>query len=257
MEIWKEPPQNLDDINYEVKLEIFQGPMDLLLHLIRQNEVDIFDIPIAMITEQYLEYMDIMKDLNINMAGDFFVMASTLIHIKSKMLLPGSDELDEEEDPRMEIVQPLLEYIRLKELAGELSEGAILDRDVFTRRITETDRDQLQRIEPLLEVNLFQLIDAFKKIVDQKLPGTPLRLQVEQWSLKEKTAQIMESLKRGEALYFNDLFEADRTISELIVTFLALLELVHMGVVRVFQPDPEKDIWVEAHFRDNEGYDHG
>lgn len=125
-----------DNTEYEVKLEIFEGPMDLLLHLIRKNEVDIFDIPIAMITDQYLEYIDMLKALNINVAGDFLVMASTLVHIKSRMLLPDHDEDEDEVDPREEIAEQLMEYIRLKEVAGELSEREILGRDVFHRSVS-------------------------------------------------------------------------------------------------------------------------
>ena len=129
-------------MTYEVKLEIFEGPLDLLLHLIRKNEMDIFDIPIASITDQYLEYLEIMKALNITLAGDFLVMASTLLHIKSRMLLPGLEE-EEEEDLRIEITRPLLEYLRLKEVAGELSERELLDRDVFSRRLSPEYRSQL------------------------------------------------------------------------------------------------------------------
>ena len=244
--------------DYEVKLEIFQGPMDLLLHLTRKNEVDIFDIPIAAITDQYLEYLDMMKALNINLAGDFFVMASTLIHIKSRMLLPGSNDGEEdEEDPRMEIVRPLLEYLRLKDMAGELTERDLLDRDVFSRHVSPEYEAQLQGEEPFLDVNLFQLMDAFKRIVDQRLPGVQLQIQFEKWSLKDKTSFIMDRLKNEATLYLQDLFDNDRTISEFIVTFLALLELVHTGLVRVFQPDLEKDIRVEARFKDQEDNDHG
>jgi len=245
-------------IQYQVKLEIFEGPLDLLLHLIRKNEVDIFDIPIATITEQYLGYLDMMKSFNIEIAGDFLLMASTLIHIKSKMLLPEYDEDDEdEEDPRVEITGPLLEYLRLKEVAGELSERDLLDRDVFTRRLSPLLKDQLQGEEPLLDVNIFQLMDAFKRIVEERLPGVPIRLEAERWSLKEKTACILEILKTSEIIYFSDLFIKDTTISEFIITFLALLELVHMGLVRVFQPDPDEDIRLEAHFKDNEEPNHG
>jgi len=239
-------------MDYEVKLEIFEGPLDLLLHLIRKNEVDIFDIPIARITDQYLEYVDMLKALNINLAGDFFVMASTLIHIKSKMLLPGFEDEEEEEDPRLEIMRPLLEYIRLKEMAGELSERELLDRDVFLHPISPGPKDQMQGEESFLDVNLFQLMDAFKRIVEQTLPGVPLTLQVEQWSLKEKTGLIMERLKVNESIYFRDLFEAHETVSEFIITFLALLELVHVGLVRVFQLNREKDIRLEAVFEDHD-----
>ena len=235
-------------MDYEVKLEIFEGPMDLLLHLIRKNEVDIFDIPIATITEQYLQYLEMLKALNINVAGDFFVMASTLIHIKSKMLLPGFEEEEEGEDPRIEIMGPLLEYLRLKEIASELSERELLYRDTFLHLLPKEDRAQLQGEEPLLEVNLFQLIDAFKRVVEQRLPDTVLDFQVQKWSLKDKTAFIIERLRRSGSLHFEDLFEQDRSISEFVVTFLALLELVHLGLIRLFQPTLDKDINLEAVF---------
>lgn len=239
-------------MDYEVKLEIFEGPLDLLLHLIRKSEVDIFDIPIATITNQYLEYLDMMKALNINLAGDFLVMASTLTHIKSKMLLPGSEDEEDEEDPRLEITRPLLEYLRLREIAGELSERELLDRDVFTSRLSAYYKDQLQGEETLLDVNLFQLVDAFKRIVDQNIPGVSLKIRAEEWSLKEKTAFIMELLKNHGVIYFRELFKEDRTVSEFIITFLALLELIHIGMVRVFQTDLDKDIRLEGLFEDHE-----
>jgi len=234
---------------YEVKLEIFEGPLDLLLHLIRKNEVDIFDIPIATITDQYLAYLDTMRALNISLAGDFLVMASTLVHIKSRMLLPDSED-DEEEDPRIEITRPLLEYLRLKEVAGELSERDLLERDVFTRRLPHDFKSQFQNEEPMLDVNLFQLMDAFKRLVDQAQPGASLKLEVERWTLEEKTALIIETLKSVGAVYFQKLFDKDNTIAELIVTFLALLELIHIGMIRAYQPSPEKDIKIEALFND-------
>jgi len=242
--------------DYEVKLEIFQGPLDLLVHLIRKNEVDIFDIPIATITEQYLGYLDLMTALNITIAGDFLVMASTLIHIKSKMLLPGTDE-EEEEDPRTEITRPLLEYLRLKEVAGELSERDILDRDVFSRRFSPDHQSEFQAEEPLLSVNLFQLIDAFKKIIEQNLPGTIFKVQPEEWSLKDKIALVLDRLKNDGAVYFRDLFQEDRTISEFVITFLALLELVQMGLVRILQTDLDRDIRLEGHFTENQDNHHG
>ena len=236
-------------MDYEVKLEIFQGPLDLLLHLIRKNEVDIFDIPIATIADQYLAYLDMMKALNINVAGDFLVMASTLLHIKSKMLLPDLAE-EEEEDPRVEITRPLLEYLRLKEMAGELLDRDLLDRDVFVRHLSPDYTVQMEGEEPLLDVNLFQLMDAFRKVLDERLPGVPLKVEFEKWSLKDKTTHILERLKDEGSIHFGDLFTGDRTISEFIVTFLALLELVNVGMIRVFQPEPGKDIQLEALFKD-------
>jgi segregation and condensation protein A len=238
-------------MDYEVKLEIFEGPLDLLLHLIHKNEVDIFDIPIATITDQYLEYLDVMKALNINVAGDFLVMASTLIHIKSKMLLPQLED-EEEEDPREEITRPLLEYMRFKEIAGELSEREILDRDVFARKMSDYLKSQIENEEPLVDVNLFQLMDAFKRIVDQRLPGVQLKLQIAKWSVKEKTELIISVLRQKRDIYFNELFSEDRTISEFIVTFLALLEVIHIGLVKVLQPVSEGEIRLFACFDEGE-----
>lgn len=243
-------------MDYEVKLEIFEGPLDLLLHLINKNEVDIFDIPIAKITDQYLGYLELMKTLNINVAGDFLVMASTLVHIKSKMLLPDSHE-DDEEDPRTEIMQPLLEYIQFKEMAEAFSEREILDRDVFARTVIPYFQDGLTVEEPELDVSLFQLIDAFKRIVDQRLPGAKLTVQPEQWSVKEKTALIIARLKEKGAIFFREIFREDRTVSEFVVTFLALLELVHRGLVKVLQPTSESDIRLIPSFDEKGGNGNG
>ena len=234
--------------NYEVKLEIFEGPLDLLIHLIHKNEVDIFDIPIATITDQYLEYLDIMKALNIDLAGDFLVMASTLVHIKSKMLLPAKED---EEDPRIEITRPLLEYMRFKEIAGELSEREILDRDVFARKLSPELLTKIKDEDPQLDVNLFQLMDAFKRIMEQRLPGAQLKLKLAQWSVKEKTEVIIALLKKKGAVFFNEIFDADRTVSEFVVTFLALLELVHIGLIKIFQPTAESEIRLIPSFDEN------
>jgi segregation and condensation protein A len=238
-------------MDYEVRLEIFEGPLDLLLHLIHKNEVDIFDIPVALITDQYLEYLDLMKALNINLAGDFLVMASTLIHIKSKMLLPGFNEEDEEEDPRMELTRPLLEYMQFKELAEDLSGRDVLDRDVFSRKVPADFQIQIEGEEPHLDVNLFQLMDAFRRIMDERLPGVQLKFRLERWSVKEKTELIMTQLRDRGPVFFQDLFDEDRTVSEFIVTFLALLELVHAGLVKVFQPAHESDIRLVPCFDEN------
>lgn len=241
------------DGEYRVKLEIFEGPMDLLLHLIRKNEVDIFDIPIAEITDQYLAYIDIMKALNINVAGDFLVMAATLVHIKSRMLLPSYGEAEDgEEDPRVEITRPLLEYLTFKEMAGELSRREMLGRDVFHREVPSQFLAEIKDEGQSLNASLFQLMDAFKKIVEERLPGVSLEVQVEEWSLKERMTYIINRVKEPKTLYFRELFRENRRISEFIITFLAVLELVHMGLIKVYQPDHDKDIRLEANFDDNE-----
>jgi segregation and condensation protein A len=231
-------------MEYEVKLEIFEGPLDLLLHLIHKNELDIFDIPIATVTDQYLEYLNMMKALNINLASEFLVMAATLLHIKSRMLLPGFQaEGEEGEDPRLEITRPLLEYMALKEAAQDLSERSVLDRDTFGRKPPEDLLAQIKEdTAPELEVNLFQLIDAFRRIIEERSPGGQLSFQLEPWSVKDKTEFIIAALKEKGQLYFNELFKDDRTIQELVITFLALLELVHMGLVSVYQVSPESQI---------------
>ena len=236
---------------YEVRLEVFEGPLDLLLHLIRKNEMDIFDIPISVITDQYLGYLDMMKALNISVAGDFLVMAATLIHIKSRMLLPPSPGEEEEEDPRIEITRPLMEYLRLKEVAGELSERDMLERDIFTRRIAPDDLAPYREETPLPRANLFQLMDAFKQVLERQTPGAELQFRTEEWSLKDKMTYIMERL-RERALSFSELFADDHTVSELIATFLALLELVQTGLIRVRQPNQEEEIVLEACFEDVE-----
>ncbi len=228
---------------YEVKLEIFEGPMDLLLHLIRKNEVDIFDIPIATITDQYLEYLEMMKALNIDVAGDFLLMASTLMYVKSRMLLPEtSDEEGDEEDPRLEITRPLLEYMKIKELAYDLSDREILGRDVFIRTPSEDYSELAKSDYAAIEVNIFQLIDAFQRIVDRKIQQTQLRFRLEEWSINEKIEQIIERLQERQPLHFRELFSQNMGISELVATFLAVLELVHRGLMRVFQPDFQSDI---------------
>jgi len=243
-------------MDYEVRLDIFEGPLDLLIHLIRKNEVDIFDIPIATITDQYLGYIDLMEALNITVAGDFLVMASTLIHIKSRMLLPGSDD-ENAEDPRLEITRPLMEYLRFKELADDLSGRDVLDRDVFARRLSSDYKSRILNEEPLIEVSLFQLIDAFKRVMEQKLPGVQLKFQVEPWSLKDRTTSIMDQLKERGGLFFSELFEQGRTLAELIITFLAVLELAQMGVLRIFQTGPDKDFRLEPRFKEEEEEPHG
>lgn len=242
--------------DYEIKLEIFEGPMDLLIHLIRKNEVDIFDIPIAFITDQYLAYLDMMKALNITVAGEFLVMASTLMHIKSRMLLPSSED-DEEEDPRDEIARPLLEFLQLKEAAGLLTERPILERDVFARRLPPDYAGQFEDSEPLIQVNLFQLIDAFKRIIEEHVPGAQLAFNVQEWSLKDKTAFILDQIKEKGTLYFRDLFSENCTLSELVVTFLAILELIQSGLLRAIQPDPQRDIRLEGRFNETEDQNHG
>ncbi len=156
-------------MSYEIKLDIFEGPLDLLLYLIRKNEIDIYNIPIALITEQYLEYLDMMRSLNLDLAGEYLVLAATLIHIKSKLLLPpaeGEEEEEEGEDPRAELVQQLLEYQAFKEAALSLETRPLLDRDVFTRGApAEEPAAAEEEEEAMIEVGVFELVQAFRRII--------------------------------------------------------------------------------------------
>ena len=231
-------------MTFTAKLEVFEGPLDLLLHLIKINEVGISDIPIATITDQYLEYLDLMRALDINVAGDFLVMASTLMHIKSKMLLPKQeDDLDEIEDPREEIVRSLTEYMQLKDAAHELASRDILYRDVFKRSI------EIKRGEEDIatkKVTLYDLMDAFKKIIKKKHPAIVLRFSTESWSIKKKMVEVIRILKEKKNLLLGDLFSTMESVSEMIATFLALLELVRTGFVNVFQDKEGSDIMLET-----------
>ncbi len=240
-------------MEYQVQLEIFEGPLDLLIHLIHKNEVDIFDIPIATITDQYLQYLEMLEALNINVAADFLVMASTLLHIKSKMLLPGEPDDEEGEDPRVQITRPLLQYMHLKKAAQELYQREILERDVFPRAPDPAIYKEVEGQAPELEVNIFQLMEAFKAVVEQGSFDTRLSFKPIKWSVKEKSSYILSRLRKSESLNFKELFDILEDISEFIVTFLALLELVHTGVVKVYQPTPDSDIRLKATFlKENE-----
>lgn len=230
------------ELPLQVKLEAFEGPLDLLLHLIKKNEIDIYDIPINVITQQYLEYLEIMKSLNLDIAGEFLLMAATLLHIKSKMLLPPSEaelseEEQEEEDPRAELVRRLLEYQRFKEAALELNKGDLLDREVFTR--TFFQEEFLKEAEDAVvgEATLFDLLEALKKVIEAVPPEEFQEISLDHLSLKDKINAIMEALWEKETLTFQELFSGATPRREIIVIFLALLELLRLRMIKIFQTE--------------------
>ena len=227
-------------MSYEVKLDIFEGPLDLLLYLIRKNEIDIYNIPMALITEQYLEHLEMMKALNLDLAGEYLVLAATLIHIKSRMLLPveeGPAGPEEEQDPRAELVRQLLEYQAFKEAALSLDKRRVLDRDVF-KRVVPVDEVPDEPEEAMMEVSLFELIEAFKQVVARMDKEDLLEIDTERISLSDRINEILEDLEREKSLSFTDLLKASRTRKSIIYTLLAILELMKMRVVRAFQSDP-------------------
>ena len=221
---------------YKVQVEdIFEGPMDLLVHLIKKNELDIYDIPIALITEQYLQYVEWMQAMNVEFAGDFILMASTLAQIKSRMLLPVHDgDEAEEEDPRLEITRPLLEYLQMKSVADQLVERNLLGEKTFIRN---PSRDDLltNPDDEFIKIGLFELIDAFQKILD-RIPGDHrVEMTTDEISVKDKISQIIDILETRGSITFLELFSDNPDRREVIVTFLAILEMVKLTLIRIVQ----------------------
>ncbi|MEW6675138.1 MAG: segregation/condensation protein A [Nitrospirota bacterium] len=225
---------------YSIKIPVFEGPLDLLLHLIRENKIDIYDIPIALITHQYLQYIKMMKELNLEIAGEFLVMAATLIYIKSRMLLPPNEDApsEEQEDPRLELVHRLLEYQRFKEAALGLKEREEEWMKVFRREPVSDDAEFY-----LFDINLFDLLDAFKKILD-KAPPEIVAITKETLTVKDRISMIIEMLEGQEAIRFEEVFKEGITKVQLIVTFIALLELIRLGLVKAYQEREFGNIWI-------------
>ena len=220
---------------YEVKIDdVFEGPMDLLIHLIKKNEVDIYDIPIARINRQYLDYLEWMKSLNIDYAGDFLVLASTLVHIKSRMLLPAQTEGDEDEDPRMEITRPLLEYLQIKSAAEELAARDLLGERTFIRQFDKKDLP-IDFDDQMIQVGLFELIDAFRKILENISEDSTVDFTTDRMSVTDKISELVDILENKGSVTFVELFSPRTDKSEIIVTFLAILEMVKLYLVRVVQ----------------------
>lgn len=222
-----------------VKLEIFEGPLDLLLHLIRKNEVDIYDIPVALITKQYLAYLDLMQDLSIGVAGEFLVMASTLLHIKSRQLLPSydySEDQEEGEDPRQDLVERLKEHMRIKAAADKLDERPLLDRDVFARGGGRRELDKVRAgEEEVIEAGVFELIEAFHRLMSRRHEQMVLELPRDRVSLEDRIGQILDQLRSRQTLTFEEFFADSRTRPQMVVTFLALLELTRIGLIKLYQ----------------------
>jgi segregation and condensation protein A len=226
---------------YKVKLEVFEGPLDLLLYLIKRDEIDIYDIPIGHITKQYLEFMELFKMLDLDVAGEFVVMAANLIYIKSRSLLPVSvqppDEEAEEEDPRWELVRQLLEYKKFKEAAAHLGHLEVERQGIFAR--APEPPDSLPE-RPLGDVSVFDLINAFNKILKrlEKKPENLAEIFEENFTVSDKIDLILKMVSGGTALLFTELFSSAASRGEIVVTFLALLELIRLKQLRCQQVEP-------------------
>ncbi len=222
---------------YSVKLSNFEGPLDLLIHLIKRNEVNVYDIPIALVTAQYLDYLALMRELDLDLAGEFLVMAATLIHIKSRMLLPRPDptQEDPEEDPREALVRRLLEHQRYKQAAELLHEREALREAQWQRPDGRVAPIAGEEYEPELEVDLFSLISAFKAVLERAKQRPKVVLPAEQIPIETRIEQLLSRLSETQACGFEDLFDDVSSKGDLIVTFLALLEMIRLKLVRVFQ----------------------
>lgn len=239
---------------YKIKLDVFEGPFDLLLHLIKEEELNIYDIPIAKITQQYFEYMEMMKQLNMDIAGEFLVMAATLVYIKSKMLLPSPPAAEEDgetgEDPREELVRRLLEYKKFKDAAHTLRERESQQLNSFSRNFVsdwnEDDADYLK------EVSVFQLLALFRKILKDSGAEHLYEVTLEDISVTEKMNELMDLLETTPRMQFQDLFTNTRNRMEIIGTFLAVLELIKQQMIRVFQEHEFESIWVQKNMETDE-----
>ncbi|MBL7032208.1 MAG: segregation/condensation protein A [Nitrospira sp.] len=240
---WKEPGP-LSAVHF--KLPVFEGPLDLLLHLIKSSKIDIYDIPILDITRQYLDYIELMKELNLEIAGDFLVMAATLIHVKSRMLLPPAEEESDEfaEDPRSELVKRLLEYEAYKETSSQLRKREDIWKNVFHRRgLPDIESFEFEPEPVLFEANVFDLISAFQKLLE-KAPEEVREITREKLTVAERINFIVERLDKEDGIKFEDLFAGGYTRVTVLVTFLAMLEIVRLGLVKIYQEKAFGSIWL-------------
>jgi segregation and condensation protein A len=249
--------QSTGDAGYRVVLPIFEGPLDLLLHLVKKHELDILNIPIAFITEKYVAYIKLLDELNIDVASEYLLMAATLVHIKSRMLLPDppSDEVDEgldeaDADPRAELVRRLLEYQKYKLAAEQLGSRNLLGRDVFPRGSSE----ELASGQPGLEaVSMFKLLDAFQGVLERTQKTKDHEIDFERFSITEKISELVDRLKLQRRLVFHEIFAPDSSRAELIITFLAILEMTRLRLTRLIQDRPLAPIYIELRVSEDDG----
>ncbi len=224
-------------MSYRIKLDIFEGPLDLLLHLVKKNEVELSDIPVATITDQYLAYLGLLQQLDLDVAGEYLVMAATLLHLKSRLLLPGEETSEEEEgeDPRAELARQLLEYQRFKEAAEMLNRRDLLDRDVFARAPLPDETDPEHDV--VYDVSLGDLLDALQDVLKRAAPEVVHEVILERVSLRAQLCFVLDLLRERTAVVFTDLFPSGVTRLQILVTFLAVLELVRTRMVQIHQAE--------------------
>lgn len=233
-----------NNADYKVNLEVFEGPLDLLLYLIKKNDLEITDIPISMITEEYLKYLDAMNELNVNVAGDFLLMAAELMQIKSKMLLPTEGEGEDEpleEDPRADLQRRLLEYQRYKDAAGELSKRPLLFRDEY---LTLDPEGLPNREEVLLDQNVYKLFEAFQGLLKKVSKDKIQEVTIDRLSVNERIFQLIEKIKVNQTIAVEALMSEEFYKYDLVITFLALLEMAKLNMIKVFQAGRSQPIYL-------------
>jgi len=222
-----------------LRLDVFEGPLDILLHLVRDQKLDINDIPIAKITEQYLSYLDLMQTMNLEVAGEFLVMASTLVHIKSKSLLPRHGDEEEEEDPevmRQELSRRLIEYERFKEAAARLGDRPVLGRDVFVRDFLGEEIPGEELV--ITELSMADLITAFKDALARMPADAAQEFSIERLTIADAIAYLLDRLKEEGSIRFEDIVAHCQSRNEIVSFFLGILELVRLKTIRVYQANP-------------------
>jgi len=233
-------------MSYKLKLDVFEGPLDLLLYLIKKNDIEISDIPITEITGQYMEYIEMMKLLDLDVVGDFLVMAATLMQIKSRMLLPPdpTEEEDIEEDPRDELARRLQEYKRFKDVADALKEKEIRQKDFFARTMDEEERKQLvdDAKEVFIDASLFDLISALSDALNKAPEEILHEIITEEFTVEQKIHDILHCLLEEPQVSLTKLFKAAKSKMEMIVTFLAILELIRLKEIKAVQKRTFEDI---------------
>ena len=238
------------DANFQLKLPTFEGPLDLLLHLIQKHELDILDLPIAFVVERYILYLNIMEKLDLDIASEYLVMAATLAHIKSKMLLPPDPsqqqdedgDPEEELDPRAELIKRLLEYQKYKGAAEQLLNRGVAGRDVFTRGM---EAPEASGEAPLASLGLFKLLDAFHAVMKRANQDMAFQITAEGVSIQDRMSQLTERMSLRKRCTFEELFDDARSIYEVVVTFLAILEMAKRRLTRIYQADVLAPIHLE------------
>jgi len=235
---------------YKVNLDVFEGPLDLLLYLIRKNDLEITDIPMALVTAEYLKYLDAMKELDVNVAGEYLLMAAELMQIKSKMLLPIDEQGDAEvieDDPREDLMRRLMEYQRYKEASQTLTQRTLLNRDDYRMQSPES---MPSRAEILKEENVFRLLEAFQKLL-KKIPDDRIReVTINRISVNERIFQLLEMIKKDQTLPIEGLLPEGFDRYDLVVTFLALLEMAKLNMIKVFQAGQFQKLYITGRMED-------